>query len=243
MAKPKDEPKDKDKTTETKAPATQEIPGAVGTRPDNSEPGEQIAGQGLAPVVEATPAPKEAVEPLALTKDETKEPAPPTPAVSAASAPEVEGDEEPMTTEDVLDWLEEQGAVLTSAQKPDGLVVITRGGQSLKFPGDEAKALSLTRGQLLGVAPENPAAGDGPLEPRQVRDLEAMGVVAAKKDYPADANGPRRTVIVTKGGDKLTFPGDEMKAARLTDERLTGVSEKGAPRANAKRNLFGRPTK
>lgn len=165
-----------------------------------------------------------------------------------------------LTTEEAIAALEKAGAIAGRAVHDDGkTIVITRGGKRLEFPGDEDKVEAMSDGALLGLPPKDPAAvPESQLQPRALRDLEEMGVIASRRDYvdatcPCNFDGPvpagaeacpacgesklklgkkvTKTVVVTKGGVKLSFPGDEMKAARLTDEALDGVSRKGFPRA------------
>lgn len=57
-------------------------------------------------------------------------------------------------------------------------------------------------------------------------------VLATRKDE-------RFTYVLTHGGVKLKFPGDEEKAATLTKRQLTGVSD-AAPLRNVRAAALGR---
>lgn len=146
--------------------------------------------------------------------------------------------------EDLLDEMEEAGYVLSkSADGKGGFDVTTKGGRSLHFPGDEARARALTFEELAGVPREKPSADagrGGKIQPVTLEDLrerdgrDGQPVILHERvererlpEDKAEATGrpTGRTIVVTRGGRKLTFPGDEVKAGMLTEAELDGVVE------------------
>lgn len=151
---------------------------------------------------------------------------------AAAPAPSA-GAEAPnrLTLED----LRRMGAILAESRDGASTDVVTRGGQKLRFPQDEERAAKMTHAQLTGEAPVFPSVESGTLQPRALRDLVEMDCILSSRTEGG------KTYVVTKGGQKLVFPGDEIKAARLTDGQLTGVSSHPAPRVNEDTTLLGKP--
>lgn len=64
--------------------------------------------------------------------------------------------------------------------------------------------------------------------------LADLGMLRANGYVMAEAVRDGKTVIVTKGGVKLTFPGDEQRLATLTPEQLDG-----GVRAKPANRVFG----
>jgi hypothetical protein len=88
----------------------------------------------------------------------------------------------------------------------------TNEGQDQGAPAGEVKAATTT-------PPPAPVRAD-----RIVQAIKALGLDRAKHVLAA-REYPDRVVIVTNGGQKLTYPGDEARAASLTDAQKDGIPQ------------------
>lgn len=191
------------------------------------------------PVHVAAPAAAETAP--TASEQPTAPPAPPAPAAAPPPPPAEQPDDEDLDDEDEGHWLDleelrEIGAVLAESADGDHVDVVTRGGRRLRFPGDEQKAGQMTISELTGQAPETPSVETGTLRPRVLQDLEERDCIAARRVEDG------KTIVVTKGGQKLTFPGDELRAGQLTDSELDGEARQAWPRAgDTGVSLLGKP--
>src|SRR5690349_4113677 len=82
------------------------------------------------------------------------------------------------TSDDPLARLRTLGAIIGERRDGENLRVVTRGGHRFTLPRDTEVVAGMSDRELLGLPATDPAAVGGLLQPRTVKDLEAMGVVA-----------------------------------------------------------------
>lgn len=107
-------------------------------------------------------------------------------------------------------------------------------GAEPETPASEPTVTDQEAAAVIEEAPAQaaPVLAPIPWDPHSAADcLAAVGIKSEHiESFRAEPEG--ELTIVTKGGRKLHFPGDEAKAAALTDSERDGISRTGFPPAN-----------